>query len=157
MDRFLLILGGAIFLAGAAMLFDSKNGQSDLSQVKNPWWLYPIVAFIGLLSGMTGIGGGIYLAPILHRIQWASVKQIAATTSAFICLNSLASLFVLCLQGPIWKAEYFAWIAAVLMGGFVGSRISIHFLRPKQVKIVTAIILMFVGIKVLFDWWNLAS
>ena len=154
---FLCILGIAIFLSGLAMLFETKNSLSDLTQVKNPWWMYPIVAAIGVLSGITGIGGGIYLAPILHRIQWASVKQIAATTSTFICINSLASLIALSRNGLRWEPEYFAWIVAVLLGGFVGSRCSIRLFRPKQVKVVTAIILMFVGIKLLFDWWNQGS
>jgi uncharacterized membrane protein YfcA len=69
----------------------------------------------------------------------------------------LASLIALSRNGLRWEPEYFAWIVAVLLGGFVGSRCSIRLFRPKQVKVVTAIILMFVGIKLLFDWWNQGS
>ena len=81
---------------------------------------------LGFLAGITGIGGGIFLAPVLHILNWDNSKNIAGTCSLFILVNSLAGLV-----GQFMKLEefnllspilsYWAMFPAVLVGGQIGS------------------------------------
>lgn len=151
---FLLILGAMLVLAGGALIVRQVPSDVDVAVVQNPWWLYPVVAIIGLLSGITGIGGGIYLSPFLHHTKWANAKAIAATTAFFILVNSTFSLAVLLWRGVMWQNEYFTWIAAVMVGGWLGSRMSIRWLHVRHLRILTALILMFVGTKIGWDHWS---
>ncbi|MEN9639925.1 MAG: hypothetical protein RLZZ262_1794 [Bacteroidota bacterium] len=154
-SSFLLILGAMLFVAGAALCLRYNEIEIGDKEIRNPWWLYPIVAVIGVLSGITGIGGGIYLAPFLHHSRWASTKAIAATTSFFILINSVFSILVLLWNGLQWNNSYFGWIAAVILGGWMGSKTSIRWMQGLHLRIVTALILMFVGIKIWLDHWNI--
>ena len=92
---FRLVLGTALVLGGLMMLKpvagDRDRGRQPDNRVD--WRIAtPIGAVLGLLAGVTGIGGGIYLGPIMHLAGWAESRVVAATTSAFILVNSLAAL-----------------------------------------------------------------
>jgi uncharacterized protein len=152
---FLLILGFMLFVAGAALCLRYNEIEMGDKEIRNPWWLYPFVAVIGVLSGITGIGGGIYLAPFLHHSRWASTKAIAATTSFFILINSVFSIAVIFWKGVQWNNAYFGWIAAVILGGWVGSQTSIRWMHGRHLRIITALILMFVGTKIWLDHWSI--
>lgn len=153
-STFLLILGVMLVLAGVSLLLQSNRHEPTHGEVKNSWWLYPVVAAIGVLSGITGIGGGIYLSPFLHHSRWASSKAIAATTSVFILLNSIASIGVLLWRGVQWQNDFALWLVAVLLGGWLGSRTSIRWLKAHHLRAITAVILMFVGTKIWWDHWS---
>jgi len=110
--------------------------------------------FIGFLSGLVGIGGGIFLAPILHLGKWGNGKAIAATTAFFILLNSVAGL-----AGQIYSNGFelnlkliFPLILTVFFGGIIGSRISDNFFSSEKVKLVTAFLVMFVALRLLFKY-----
>jgi hypothetical protein len=107
--------------------------------------------FIGLISGMVGIGGGIFLAPLLHLTNWDTPKKIAVTSSVFILVNSLAGL-----GGQISNPDFIVnWyltsllLVAVFIGGQIGNRISSKFLTPILLKKATAILILFVSIQIL--------
>jgi uncharacterized membrane protein YfcA len=115
-------------------------------------WLYLITAGIGVLSGITGIGGGIYLAPVLHHLNWAPAHKIAATTACFIFINSICTLTVILWKGAEWQTMYWSWIGAVAIGAVLGSTITIQWLSAKWIRLITALLLIFVGCKI---WWDL--
>ena len=103
---------------------------------------------------MVGIGGGIFLAPFLHFSNWDTSKKIAATASFFILVNSIAGL-----TGQYANPEFHIdWeltsilLVTVLIGGQIGSRMSNKLLNAIQLKKVTAILIAFVSLRILFKY-----
>lgn len=102
--------------------------------------------FIGSIAGLTGIGGGIYFSPILHLCRWGKPKEIAAFTAIFIAVNSALSLIILSFRSDIqWDILHWDWLLAVIIGGFLGSKIAIKWLKQEHVKWITGILLIFAG------------
>ena len=109
---------------------------------------------IGFISGIVGIGGGIFLAPLLHLTNWDSPKRIAATSSFFILINSTAGLLGQCMNPSFvidWNLTTILLIT-VFIGGQIGSRVSHQFFSPIQLKKATAILIAFVSIRILIKY-----
>jgi uncharacterized membrane protein YfcA len=109
----------------------------------------------GFISGMVGIGGGVFLAPLLHLTNWDTPKNIAITSSFFILVNSIAGLF-----GQYSNPDFIIdWsftsilLVTVFIGGQIGSRISNHYFTPIQLKKATAILIAFVSIRILWKYF----
>jgi len=85
---FFLLLGASLFISAVLMLVNQKITYRKLPRFSNGL----IGGGIGFLSGMVGIGGGIFLSPLLHLTQWDRPKVIAATCATFIFVNSIAGL-----------------------------------------------------------------
>lgn len=105
---------------------------------------------IGYLSGIAGIGGGIFLAPLLHMIRWAPARQIAAIASAYIAVNSVAALAgkALALDGLADLAEvagYWPLLVGVIAGGYFGRRMASDWLNERLIKGLTAALIIFVA------------
>jgi uncharacterized membrane protein YfcA len=104
---------------------------------------------------MVGIGGGIFLAPCLHLLRLADPKRIAATSSFFIMVNSMAGLVGQTMKqgstGHLEQLTDYAWLGvAVLVGGQLGSRLSTHALPGRIVKRLTAVLVLYVAGRLLF-------
>lgn len=78
-------------------------------------------ALMGLISGMVGIGGGIFLSPLFIFMNWSNAKESAAVSAAFIWLNSAAGLFGHAHAGFQWPAGWLIWVTAAAAGGILGS------------------------------------
>ena len=159
-ELFSVMLGLSLLVSALALLFESvfESASSPDSELRprNPWLLGPLIGTpLGLLAGIVGIGGGIFLAPVLHHLKVASAKTIAATASFFIMVNSLAGL-----AGQLSKhsAATLPWatlqqagwlMLAVLIGGQIGSRLSYNRLSNTLVKRLTALLVFYVGIRLL--------
>ncbi|MDB4242159.1 sulfite exporter TauE/SafE family protein, partial [Polaribacter sp.] len=102
-------------------------------------------------SGMVGIGGGIFLAPLLHLSNWDTPKKIAATASFFILVNSIAGVFGL-YSNPNLQVDWMLTsilLVTVFIGGQIGSRVSNTILTPVLLKKATAILIGSVSIRIL--------
>jgi len=156
---FIGLLGISLLFAGSSLLLERKDAESRPR--KDIGWLgYLIGGAIGLLSGMVGIGGGIFLAPILHKINWGGAKTIAAASSVFILVNSLAGMtgqFVkLSSQNLLQLAQpYWLLIPAVLVGGWIGNTAGIKKLSPLLVRRLTAILILYVAVRLMWKFYNL--
>lgn len=156
---FLLTLGAALLVSGLLLVWRQNDTAHDPVRPAN-WWLKASLlgGSLGFLSGLVGIGGGIFLAPILHHLKWTTPKRIAATASFFILLNSLAGLLgQLSKHAPgtltLERFGLFAWLPlAVLVGGLVGSRLSATWLSGRAVKVLTGLLVILVGLRLL--WQN---
>ena len=114
-------------------------------------------ALIGFVSGLVGIGVGIFLSPILHLTKTRPSMDIAAISSVFIFVNSLAGL-----SGQLSKTNtsnlidnYFeySWLfLAVFVGGTIGTHIGIKTFQPIIVRRLTAILVIYVGLRVLIGF-----
>ena len=105
--------------------------------------------FIGLLAGLTGTGGGIFLTPLLLLAGWARVKTAAAVSALFILLNSIAGLV-----GNIGSTKRFPAFALVLVaaagvGGLVGSYLGSRRFDPAVIKKLLAVVLVIAGTKLI--------
>lgn len=147
------VLVGIVLLFSAARLFldaVSEHGSSRPARQPPPWWLaLTLGAAIGLLSGLTGVGGGIFLSPLLVLTGWATVRESAAPTAAFILVNSVAGLLGLLSRQPTLPEPLPYWVAAVVVGGFIGATYGSRRLGHKALRLALAAVLLIAGAKML--------
>lgn len=147
---FFIILGLSLLLASMAMIIDKR-----ISTIKIPKYGNAVIGGgIGFLSGIVGIGGGIFLSPLLHLTRWGKPKVIAATSAIFILVNSLAGILGQSVANGISIDLYKLAILvfAVFLGGQVGVRMSIFKLNQLIVRRITAIVVLIVSLRLLFKY-----
>ncbi|MFD3407133.1 sulfite exporter TauE/SafE family protein [Aquirufa sp. HETE-83D] len=141
------ILGACLFLAVIRMVVSFK----DTTRRSMPMALGIFTgAAIGLLSGMIGIGGGIILSPLLLLFRWASLKEAAAVSALFIFVNSISGLAGLKTWIPMDQSQMMYWLAASLVGGFLGARWGAAIASNTKVKWILALVLVIASLKLWF-------
>jgi uncharacterized protein len=155
---FVNLLGAALLVSGLYLAFDRARETLPEASARPSAGITPYLTggSIGLLSGLVGIGGGIFLAPVLYFMKWGSPQQIAAASSFFILLNSVSGL-----TGQMMKlqdtdilhlvAPYWILFPLVVAGGQIGSWMASRKLQPQLVKRLTAILLLYVSARLLYD------
>ena len=139
----------------AAILYSSVGfggGSSYLAILAFAGIAFTQVRIIGFLSGMVGIGGGIFLAPLLHLTNWDTPRKIAATASFFILVNSIAGVFGQ-YNNPDFHIDWTLTsilLVTVFIGGQIGSRVSNTLLTPILLKKTTGILIGFVSIRIIY-------
>lgn len=151
---FFILLGFTLFFAAITMWVSKRISNSSESKSNNFAKNATYGGIVGFVSGMVGIGGGIFLAPLLHITNWDVPKKIAATASLFILVNSISGL-----AGQYFNPDFFIdWnltgilLITVFIGGQIGSRLSNKFFSPIQLKRATAILIAFVSIRILMKY-----
>jgi uncharacterized membrane protein YfcA len=153
---FFILLGITLLFAAITMWFSKKfvlKGKLETSEI-NTMKNASYGGIIGFISGMVGIGGGIFLAPILHLTNWDSPKKIAAIASFFILVNSISGLLGQ-YSNPIFTIDWkltSVLLCTVFIGGQIGSRMSRKYLSPIKLKRTTAILIAIVGIRILLKY-----
>lgn len=145
-------LVGAALLVAALHLFRTAARAPEPGVRPPRWWVALAVgAGLGLLSGLTGVGGGIFLSPLLLMAGWAGVRETAAASAVFILVNSVAGLAGLAAAGGALPGTEIAALAATAAaGGWAGARLgSGHLARP-TIRRLLALVLVLAGIKFLF-------
>ncbi len=154
---FIGVLGVMLLLSSFRMLRSSLAKPSEIKdRAMSEWVLLPYVigGGLGFIAGLVGIGGGIFLAPVLYLIKWGSVKSIAGTCSVFIFLNSVAGLV-----GQLSKlnfeelsvgiSPYLILFPAVFVGGQIGSYMGAVRLNARIVQLMTAMLILYVSLRLL--------
>lgn len=150
-ELYLQVTGVALILI-ALLMFFVKNTERAQGKEIPAAALTGLGGGIGLLSGIIGIGGGVFVSPVLYLIRWAEARKISAALSAFVLLNSLAALAGLFSSGVEVDVKQTGSLAlAVLIGGQIGNRLNIFILRPGHIKLLTALLVGLVGVKVLIQ------
>ncbi|MBT4760666.1 MAG: sulfite exporter TauE/SafE family protein [Bdellovibrionaceae bacterium] len=152
---FYLLLGTSLVIAGSQLLFNKSFNSLGVVKALNKPMAVVIGAVLGLLSGMVGIGGGIFLAPILLNLKWATPKQVAATASFFIFINSLFGIL-----GQVTKSgnfidlySYAPLFVAVFIGGQIGSYLaSGKKISHQAILTSTSVLVFFVGLRLLYKF-----
>lgn len=150
---FMILLGASLVLTGAAMFLPVS--EQALGEPSRAARFMPLAsAPVGYLAGLVGIGGGIFLAPLLHLARWRPAREIAATASFFILVNSLFGLVGQLLKqggdalgGAVSAA--LPLLIAVAIGGQIGSLVATRFLPLRWVRWLTAVLVVSVGVRVL--------
>jgi uncharacterized protein len=155
---FVGLLGGALLVSGIYLGLQKAEPVSDQLAHDPP---LPIAATagiaIGALSGLVGVGGGIFLAPLLYFWKWGNPRRIAAACCIFILCNSLSGL-----TGQIMKlqetrllaqaAPYWPLLPAVLIGGQFGSLLATRGLKSAWVMRLTAVLILYVAVRLIWRW-----
>lgn len=150
---FFLILGSALVLAGVFMLFRFVQSKLESVEIYNSK-KFLLGGSIGLLSGISGIGGGIFLSPVLNLLKWANPRIIASLASVFILVNSVAGLIGLKVA-ETFRFDYdlvFKLIIAVVLGGSLGSYLSSKKFNLKFLGILTSILVFYVGLRLILNY-----
>jgi uncharacterized membrane protein YfcA len=150
-QTFFVLLGFSLVVASILLWMKTKQNV-EVKQIKPSYWRDAVLGgSIGFLSGLVGIGGGIFLSPILNLLHWDTPKKIAATASVFILVNSIGGIAGQLSQFTpnINYTRVFLLGIAVLMGGQLGSRIGLIKFDQLTVKRVTAILVFVAGVEVL--------
>jgi uncharacterized protein len=150
---FLLLLGASLVVAGLTLLLP-RASEREGEPTKLAKFMPIAAAPLGYLAGLVGIGGGIFLAPLLHLTRWDSARRIAATTSLFILINSVTGLIgQLSKNGPEKFGEALSGalllLIAVVVGGQIGSMMAIRWLPEKVIRWVTAALTIWAGTQLL--------
>jgi uncharacterized membrane protein YfcA len=142
-------LVGVVLLFSAARLFFRKGDPPDVAPPRMPTAM-AAGAGIGLLSGLTGTGGGIFLTPLMLLLHWAKTRSAAAVSAVFILANSTAGLVGHFTSGA--AVPRFAWPLAVAAasGGLVGSYLGSRRLPARAISVLLAVVLVIAGTKLIF-------
>jgi uncharacterized protein len=152
---FFLLLGIGLTIAALLMcykLFIEKQYEPNPdAQMTAKYGI--IGAAIGLLSGTTGIGGGIYLSPVLRLGRFDTAKKIAGICAVFILVNSIGGLLGQAAKGEIVFDLHFAGplLLSVIVGGQIGARLSAAVLKPRMVEGATALLILYAGVRMLIQ------
>jgi uncharacterized membrane protein YfcA len=146
---FVGLLALSLFAAGLLMLWPPRWQRDGPPRFASPWGYAAAGGALGFFAGLVGIGGGIFLAPLLHLLRWGTPRAIAGTSAVFILVNSIAGL-----AGQLAKdhaaacgvlADHWALFPAVLAGGLIGATLGSSRLHPKYVRILTALLILYVA------------
>lgn len=151
-DVFFIILGVSLLIAAVLLWIKTKAADQQTEKPAHAVRDGAIGGAIGFLSGMVGIGGGIFLSPILNLMKWDTSKKIAATASMFILVNSVSGLIGQVSEMPVdMDMQRIVFLCgAVLLGGQLGSRMGAVKFNLLVVKRVTAVLVFVAGVEVLF-------
>jgi uncharacterized membrane protein YfcA len=141
--------GVVLLLAGAVMVF-RRGGASDPDRETPLLGALGVGAVVGLVSGLTGVGGGVFLAPALIALRWASPKQTAALSAPFILANSTVGLVGVVLAGRSPSTHFGLYALAALGGAIAGTAIGLRWLGQGATRFVLAAILIAAGMQLIF-------
>jgi uncharacterized membrane protein YfcA len=144
-------LVAAVLVAGAWRLATSPPPVDDASRPGVPW-IAGIVsgATIGLLAGLTGTGGGIFLTPLLVLAGWTGTRDAAGLSGAFILVNSIAGLAGLLGAGLMLPPQLPLWIGSVAAGGLIGSWLGAARYSVLNLRRALAFVLLLAAAKLVF-------
>ena len=147
-----VLVGVVLFVAALKLLIQPRSRTgSDHARTAMPW-LAGLLAggLVGLLSGLTGTGGGIFLSPLLLFFGWAGTRQASGITAPFILVNSVAGLAgnLLSLKGLPSELPYF--VIAALLGGLVGTSVGIGTASTVMLQRILGVVLLVAAAKFIF-------
>ena len=146
---FEIILFIVLAVAGLLLLFNFKSygNHSKIYKSLPLFFSIPIGIILGFVSGIVGIGGGIFLSPILYLLKAANPNHITTTVSVFILINSIFGIF-----GQITKdinlyeiTNYLYLLIAVFIGGQIGNFLNIKIIPTRILALITSLLVIFVA------------
>ena len=153
-ELFEILLFVILLLAGLFLLINFKtynDNEESLRKIPLPLSLL-VGGILGFVSGVVGIGGGIFLSPILFLLRAAKTKVIITTASVFILINSLSGIVGQLTKNQILEqlVNYWPLLIAVLIGGQIGNFLNIKILPTKILALTTSALVLFVALRMFF-------
>lgn len=147
------LVGFVLLFAAARLLWSTFRTPASPAPAVRKIPPLPAVlagAAIGLLAGLTGTGGGIFLSPFLLLTGWAEMRETAGISAAFILVNSVAGLAGNPASVRELPVAALGWAAAAVTGGFIGSRLGSRRLATTTLRRLLSMVLVIAGTKLLF-------
>ena len=148
---FEILLFMVLLIAGILLLLNFKSyDDKDKSYRKIPVFISVLIGgFLGFISGIVGIGGGIFLSPILFLIRAGKPKYIATTASLFILINSISGLIGQLTKNAVLMEvqNYWYLLVMVFIGGQTGNFLNLKIFPARILALVTAFLVLFVAIR----------
>ncbi|MDC0863776.1 sulfite exporter TauE/SafE family protein [Candidatus Pelagibacter sp.] len=153
-ELFEILLFFVLVIAGIFLLIESKSFNKNQVIVKQISKILSIFigSLIGFISGIVGIGGGIFLSPFLFLMKAGYPKHITTTASLFILINSIFGVAGQLTKDIVFNEFLNFWplFLAVLIGGQIGNFLNIKFLSNKTLVLITSLLVIFVAIRMGF-------
>ena len=134
------LLAACLLAAAARLCLPSMRDAQGL-RGPSPAVALPVGGTIGLVSGIVGVGGGIFLSPLMVLLRWADVKRTAAVSAAFIVVNSLAGLAGRLIAGRLAVGSLWPLLLAAFAGGLVGARLGANHFSGVWLRRLLALVL----------------
>lgn len=146
-------LVGAVLLLSAFHFLRTAPGaeKADQAAHRPPLWAALLAGgLLGLLAGLTGTGGGIFLSPLLLAMGWAATRPASGTVAGFILLNSIAGLAGTSFAAADLPPALPLWAGAALGGALLGTHLGTRRLPPPGLRRMLSLVLVIAGLKMIF-------
>jgi uncharacterized membrane protein YfcA len=147
-----LMLAGVLLITSVRLAWEFNIVRSDTQPLRAPQWPVALIVggLIGLLSGIVGVGGGIFLSPVILLAGWADPKRTAAASAVFIVVNSVAGLLGRAAQDLLTlQIDMLPLLGAAIAGGFVGSQLGAWKFSNTVLRRLLAVVLVVAAGKLL--------
>lgn len=143
-----LILAVVLLFAGLRFLLEARSSKSEPA-LRLPALLIslPVGALVGFVSGLVGVGGGIFLSPLILIMSWADAKRTAATSAAFIFVNSISGVFGRVTAGTFALGPLLPFLIAAFIGGLLGSHLGAVRYSGRTIRRLLGIVLLVAAAK----------
>ena len=150
-DIFEILLFFVLSIAGILLLINNKSYENNNLIIKklNLFISLSIGSILGLISGIVGIGGGIFLSPILFLLKVEKPKIIVTTASLFILINSISGILGQLTKENILTelSSYIPLFVSVFIGGLLGNYLNLKIFTSRVLAIITSLLVIFVSIR----------
>jgi uncharacterized membrane protein YfcA len=149
-ERLYKTVTGLVLLLAAIIMALPRTYDGDAHRPTPLWGAISIGSVVGLVSGLTGVGGGVFLAPLLIALRWASPKRTAALSAPFILGNSVVGLVGAMYAGQTFATDTWLFALAAIAGGIIGAIVGLRWWSQTVTRYVLAAILGAAGVQLLF-------
>ena len=151
-EIFEILLFIVLSIAGLLLMVNNKSYEKKEIKVKKLNFIisFLIGSILGIASGIVGIGGGIFLSPILFLLKADSPKNIATSASLFILINSISGIFGQLSKENILNEVLLYWplFFAVIIGGFLGNFLNLKIFSIRVLVLMTSVLVIFVAARI---------
>lgn len=151
---FFVVLAVALLLAAAATFWSARQTEGGPRQARLNTRLavgIPCGAVIGFVSGLVGIGGGVFVGPLILSLHWAGAKEVAAMNALLVFVLSAVGLIGHGIRGSVSMYLVAPFVVATLGGGLLGAHIGERMLSPAILRKVFATVILVAGLKAVLD------
>lgn len=147
------VVGIVLLYAAVQLLTRARHESPEPARPPRVSMALAIGAGLGLLSGLTGVGGGIFLTPLVLLMNWSKTREAAGVSALFILVNSISGLVGLFMASEIPPPPTFAYWAppVVLVGGYIGSELGSRRLDTTWLRRLLSVVLLIAGLKLILS------
>ena len=151
-DFFEILLFFVLSIAGILLLINNKSYENENLTIKKINFIYSLIigSVLGLVSGIVGIGGGIFLSPILFLLKAEKPRIISTTASLFILINSISGILGQFTKDKTFDEliNYWPLFLSVLIGGLIGNYLNLKIFSNRILTILTSLLVIFVSVRI---------